>query len=129
MTTLSDTQAGARRGRLHSVLADKAARADRHRGAIRAFAAVHEITIGELARRAGYKNANAFYNFLNGRSSGLSTATLLRICDSFPGTMIDHLLGRGCQARVRTRTVRPSSARLPWWTRNPHPPASQREAA
>ena len=40
------------------------------------------------------KNANAFYNFLHGRSSELSVATLLRVCDAFPGTTLDQLVGR-----------------------------------
>ncbi len=89
-----DTRATARRGRPHNVLANEAARAEQKRAALRAFVDEHGITIGELARRAGLTNANAFYNFLHGRSQGLSTATLLRICDNFPGTTLDHLLGR-----------------------------------
>jgi len=47
-----------------------------------------------LARRAGLSNANAFFNFLNGRSGSLSQETLDKILEVLPGVSPEELMAR-----------------------------------
>lgn len=72
---------------------EQLARTERLRASIRRLAAEHGLNLAELARRTGYRNANRFYNLLNGRSHSLSARTLMRLCDTF-GLALDVLIGR-----------------------------------
>jgi hypothetical protein len=69
------------------------ANAERRRAALRRLLAKYGYTPTELARMAGYKRANAIYNFLNGRANALSLEAVERILTVLPGVNFEELVG------------------------------------
>lgn len=63
------------------------------------------ITPAELARRAGLKNANLIYNFLNGRAASMSMRTIQRIINALPGLTLNDFVDPN-----RERAIPPISA-------------------
>ncbi|MEQ8588600.1 MAG: hypothetical protein RLO01_09085 [Thalassobaculaceae bacterium] len=71
------------------------ARAEHRRRALRRFIDAHNTNPREMAVRAGFKNANAIYNFLAGRSLSLSTETYEALVATVPGATMADILGEG----------------------------------
>jgi hypothetical protein len=67
--------------------------AEIRRNTLRRFLREHQITVAELARRAGLRNANMVHNHLNGGSASLSLATIEKILRAFPGASLADLTG------------------------------------
>ncbi len=66
-------------------------RAQARRDAFKAVLERLDLSPTELARRAGLTNANAFFNFLNGRSGSLSQETVDKILAVLPGVSPEEL--------------------------------------
>jgi len=73
--------------------AERHARADRRRAGLRRMLQTRQLTPAELARIIGAPNANAFYNFLNGRSDALALDTVEMILAAFPDLSFPELVG------------------------------------
>ncbi len=69
------------------------ARAQARRVAFKTVMNRAAVTPTELARLAGLSNPNSIYNFLNGRSSSLSQATMESILAALPGVTQEVLTG------------------------------------
>lgn len=78
----------------------KAKVADLRRKAFRSFMLKNNLSPAEWARLSGLPTANAIYNFLNGRSSGLSQDTLQRLADALPNTLVSDLMGETAAKRI-----------------------------
>jgi len=68
--------------------------ADRRRRGLTDFLQARHLRVADLARSIGLSTANAFYNFLHGRSDNLSLRMIEMILDFYPGTTFDELVGR-----------------------------------
>ena len=68
-------------------------RANRRRRAVREALEAAQMTPTEAARAAGMTNANAIFNFLNGRSQSLSHNTLEKLAEVIPGASLASLTG------------------------------------
>lgn len=95
----------------------------------------NNLNPAEWARLAGLPTANAIYNFLNGRSSGLSQDTLQRLSDALPSTLVSDLMGetmakkieREPDERIKTIKVRSLSKAGLWRRIYEIPTADQEE--
>lgn len=112
----------------------KAKVADLRRRAFRTFMLRHNLNPAEWARLAGLPTANALYNFLNGRSAGLSQDTLQRLSDAVPNTLVSDLMGETAAKRIepeqdeRIKTIKVMSvARAGLWRRLYEIPSADQE--
>lgn len=67
--------------------------AELRRRSLTRFMRENELEAAAWARMAGLSNANAIYNFLNGRSGSLSQDTARRLADAVPGATVSDLFG------------------------------------
>lgn len=73
--------------------ADKYVPADRRRRALLEFMDLHQLTPKSWAEKAGFKNGNVIYNFLNGHSNSLSASTYEKLAAMIPGATASQLMG------------------------------------
>ncbi|MGG5810896.1 hypothetical protein [Falsiroseomonas sp. CW058] len=103
----------------------------RRRRALQEFIRANELEPAAWARQAGFKSANAIYNFLKGRASSLSADTYERLASAVPGATVAQLTGERVAGRpalshnIRIREIAASGVlRL-----SPELPSDEQEGA